>query len=199
VSIQPTAEKEGPPFLDQSGYTSCRRQNSITSEEPAENDMVKKKMTGPPPVMSGGMKDHVIDFSKQHLSQTSTVVLALMILGITFISTIPLPIRNQANTTIGRLLLFLLLVVCLEYGSWLHGILFAVFAALLIAVTPLPTEGFHNDQTLQIITEKKRWWVEEILHENPIGISDEKVSTVAVQDNNLQTKSSVQDSKSSSK
>ena len=89
-------------------------------------------------------------------------------------------------------------MLLVELGSWVHGILFAIFAALLLSVSPL-SEGFSNDQSLQMITEKKKWWVEEVLKENPIAIEDDKVSTTAVQDNTLQTKSSVQDSKSSSK
>jgi hypothetical protein len=48
----------------------------------------------------------------------------------------------------------------------------------------------------QIIDDKKKWFVEEVLHENPIAIRDEKVETSSVQDDKQEGRSSVQDSKS---
>jgi hypothetical protein len=64
----------------------------------------------------------------------------------------------------------------------------ALFAALLIAVSPRTLkEGFQSsnrgDTDIKIVTQKKRWFAEEILQENPVGIEEEKVKTAAIQDN----------------
>jgi hypothetical protein len=77
----------------------------------------------------------------------------------------------------------------------MYGVLFAVFAAVLLS-TRSATEGFMSDYSFQIVDNKKKWFVEEVLHETPLGIRDEKVETSAVQDDNEQGRSSVQDSKS---
>ena len=88
----------------------------------------------------------------------------------------------------------------LQTGGWLYGILAVIFISLILSTVPGSYEGFQNtNYSLKLVDEKKRWWVEEILHENPIAIEAEKVKTAAVQDDDLQARSSVQDSKSSSR
>ncbi|NBQ19695.1 MAG: hypothetical protein EBU13_08710 [Synechococcaceae bacterium WB5_2A_257] len=82
------------------------------------------------------------------------------------------------------------------YSKWVYGVLFAVFAAVLLS-TRSPTEGFMSEYNFQIVDDKKKWFVEQLLHENPVAIRDEKVSTSAVQDDKQEGSSSVQDSKSS--
>ena len=36
---------------------------------------------------------------------------------------------------------------------------------------------------LKLVTQKKRWFAEEVLNENPLGIEDDKVRTTAIQSN----------------
>jgi hypothetical protein len=72
--------------------------------------------------------------------------------------------------------------------SWIYALLMALFAVLIIAVSPRTfTEGFEDsdkgDTDLKLVTQKKRWWSEEVLQENPLGIEEEKVKTAAIQDN----------------
>ena len=148
-----------------------------------------------PPVMKGGVREIVLDFSKKQMGYVELIAAVLLVLGIVFPANIPGTIRKQASTSVGRLLLFGILVAILMYSKWMYGVLFAVFAAVLLS-TRSATEGFTSDYSFQIVDDKKKWFVEEVLHENPIAIRDEKVETSAVQDDEQQGKSSVQDSKS---
>jgi hypothetical protein len=164
----------------------------------AENHNAKKKMSGAslvPPVMKGGVREIVVDFSRKQMAYVELIAAVLLLLGIVFPANIPREIRKQASTSVGRLLLFGILVAILVYSKWMYGVLFAVFAAVLLS-TRSATEGFTSDYSFQIVDDKKKWFVEEILHETPLGIRDEKVETSAVQDDKQQGRSSVQDSKS---
>jgi hypothetical protein len=149
-----------------------------------------------PPVMKGGVREIVLDFSKKQMGYVELIAGALLVVGIVFPANIPGTIRKQASTSVGRLLLFGILVAILMYSKWVYGVLFAVFAAVLLS-TRSATEGFMSEYSFQVVDNKKKWFVEELLHENPVGIRDEKVDTDAVQDDNQGGSSSVQDSKSS--
>lgn len=148
------------------------------------------------PVMKGGVREIVVDFSKRQMAFVELVGGILLILGIVFPANIPIEFRKQASTLLGRLLLFCILVIILLYGKWTYGVLFAVFIAILLS-TRSPKEGFTSEFTFNMVNDKKKWWVEQVLNENPVAIQDDKVSTNAVQDNGETTTSSVQDSKSS--
>lgn len=146
--------------------------------------------------MKGGVREIVVDFSKRQMAFVELVGGILLILGIVFPANIPIEFRKQASTLLGRLLLFCILVIILLYGKWTYGVLFAVFIAILLS-TRSPKEGFTSEFTFNMVNDKKKWWVEQVLNENPVAIQDDKVSTNAVQDNGETTTSSVQDSKSS--
>jgi len=149
-----------------------------------------------PPVMKGGVREIVMDFSKRQMAFVELVGGILLILGIVFPANIPIEFRKQASTLLGRLLLFCILVIILVYGKWTYGVLFTVFIAVLLS-TRSPKEGFTSEFTFNMVNDKKKWWVEQVLNENPVAIQDDKVSTNAIQDNRETTTSSVQDSKSS--
>lgn len=152
------------------------------------------------PVMKGGMREVLVDFTKKQASYLSNLFLGLLVLGITFYNTIPKVYVNQADTLLGRLLMITTLYITMDMGGWLYGILLAIFFGLILSVSTRPRkEGFKGDQEIRIVPEKRLWFVEETLKERPIAIEDEKVRTVAVQDNNAQVSSPVQDSKSSSR
>ena len=152
------------------------------------------------PVMKGGMREVLLDFTKKQASFASNLFLGLLILGITFYNEIPKVYVNQADTLLGRLFMITFLYFVLDMGGWVQGILVCIFFGLLLSVSTRPRiEGFKGDQEIRIVPEKKLWFVEETLKETPIAIEDEKVRTSAVQDNNAQQSSPVQDSKSSSR
>jgi hypothetical protein len=150
--------------------------------------------------MKGGMREVLLDFTKKQASFASNLFLGTLILGITFYNEIPKVYVNQADTLLGRLFMITFLFFVLDMGGWLQGILVTIFFGLLLSVSTRPrVEGFKSDQEIRIVPEKKLWFVEETLKETPIAIEDEKVRTSAVQDNNAQQYSPVQDSKSSSR
>ena len=113
-----------------------------------------------------------------------------MILGIVYVRQIPASIRMQLNTVLGRALLFCLTLLIADMYSWTYGIMMTLFTILLLAVSPR-IEGFESgDATdIKMVTLKKRWFAEELLGENPAGISEDKVTTAAVQDQGNTTSS----------
>lgn len=135
------------------------------------------------PVMSGGAKEHMIDMIKKYTKPLSIYLGLGLVLGIVYVRQIPVNIRIQGSTLIGRVLLFLLTLLIADMYSWTYGIMMALFTMLLLAVSPR-IEGFSSDEAtdIKMITLKKRWFSEELLNENPAGISEDKVTTSAIQD-----------------
>lgn len=138
--------------------------------------------------MQGGAREHMIDIVKKYAQPLNIYIGIALVLGITYVGQIPKKMRFYANTLLGRLLLFWLTIVIADTYSWIYALLMAVFTVLLIAVSPRTlSEGFQDsdkgDTDLKIVTQKKRWWSEEVLQENPLGIEEEKVKTAAIQDN----------------
>ena len=133
--------------------------------------------------MSGGAKEHMIDMIKKYTKPLSIYIGLALILGIVYVRQIPARIRMQGNTILGRVLLFCLTLLIADMYSWTYGIMMALFTMLLLAVSPR-IEGFNSEDTtdIKMVTLKKRWLSEEILDENPAGISEDKVTTTAIQD-----------------
>ena len=141
-----------------------------------------------PPVMKGGAKEHMIDLIKKYAQPLNLYIGIALILAITYVGQIPDSVTFRANTIFGRLVLFCLTIIIADTYSWVYALLMALFAVLIIAVSPRTLkEGFQaakrGDTDLKIVTQKKKWWAEEVMHENPIGIEEEKVKTAAIQDN----------------
>jgi hypothetical protein len=143
-----------------------------------------------PPVMSGGAREHILDIAKKYAQPLNVYIGIALVLGITYIGQIPDNITYQANTLLGRVILFFLTVVIADTYSWIYALLMALFTVLLISVSPRNfKEGFQGekgdmgDTDIKLVSQKKRWWAEQVLHENPLGIEDDKVRTSAIQDN----------------
>jgi hypothetical protein len=143
-----------------------------------------------PPVMSGGAREHILDIAKKYAQPLNVYIGIALVLGITYVGQIPDNISYQANTLLGRVLLFFLTVVIADTYSWIYALLMALFTVLLISVSPRNfKEGFQGekggmgDTDIKLVSQKKRWWAEQVLHENPLGIEDDKVRTSAIQDN----------------
>jgi hypothetical protein len=143
-----------------------------------------------PPVMKGGAKEHIMDVVKKYAQPLNVYIGILLVLGIAYVRQIPKSVSFAANSIIGRLFLFALTIIIADTYSWIYALLMALFTVLIIAVSPRTLkENFVNnmsdngDVDLKLVGQKKRWWSEEILHENPLGIEDDKVRTSAIQDN----------------
>ena len=125
----------------------------------------------------------MLDLIKKYAQPLNIYVGIALVLGIAYIGRIPKGVAFYANTLLGRLGLFWLTIIIADTYSWVYALLMALFAVLLIAVSPRILEGFQNDTDLKMVTQKKRWFAEEVLQENPLGIEDDKVKTSAIQDN----------------
>jgi hypothetical protein len=140
------------------------------------------------PVMKGGAKEHILDILKKYAQPLNIYIGIALVLAITYIGQIPKSFAFTANTIVGRFVLFWLTIIIADTYSWIYALLMAVFAVLLIAVSPRTlVENFNSsvngNTDVKLVTQKKRWWSEEVLQENPLGIEEEKVKTSAIQDN----------------
>jgi hypothetical protein len=154
------------------------------------------------PVMVGGMREILSDFSSKQKYYIDTALGIAIVIGIVFVHEVSPHIRNQLDTFVGRLFAFLLLALVADQIGWIHGLLLAIFLALVLSLSTNArhtyTEGFTPDFQVRVVPKKQRWWIEEVMKENPIGIEDEKVNTSAIQDDSVNNRNSQQDTKSSS-
>jgi fumarate reductase subunit D len=148
--------------------------------------LAQRRMNGQP-VMKGGAKEHIMDIVKKYAQPLNVYVGILLVLGIIYVRQIPKIIAFRANTFLGRLFLFALTIIIADTYSWIYALLMALFTVLIIAVAPRTLKEAFQDKSsgdvdVKLVTQKKKWWSEEILEENPLGIEDDKVKTSAIQD-----------------
>ena len=138
----------------------------------------------------GGAKfqQHVLDWSKQSQQLYVTVLFALLFIWATYSEKIPPTYRWQLNTTLGRLLLLILLYTVHLMAGWVPALLFAIAIALTWANRPLyrPSsshEGFQDNVKVTDVNPHM-WFVEQALQENPRRIVQDRIQTFAVQEEN---------------
>ncbi len=142
----------------------------------------------------------MIDIVKKYAEPLNIYIGLVLILGIVYVGKLPDWFTYQANTALGRLLLFSLTIFVAEIYSVPYAFLMATFSVLVLALAPrnrprsLPSrrprkEGFEGDEgsgasdmEVKLVNQKRRWWSEEVLGENPIGIEEERVRTQPIQD-----------------
>jgi hypothetical protein len=140
--------------------------------------------------MKGGAREQLLDIVKKYAQPLEFYFGVVIVLGIIYVGQIPDRITFQANTLLGRLFLFAFTVLVADMYSWVYALLMAVFTVLVISVSPRTvSEAFQmmskegmSDMDVKLVTQKKRWWVERVLRENPLGIEEEKVTTSPIQD-----------------
>ncbi len=151
-----------------------------------------------PHIMKGGFREQVDDLYHKYEQPVVLLVGLLMVIIIVFLDKVPVEIRKQADSFLGRALLltFTLLVTTL-YG-WPMGVLAAVMTALLIGaggihpVRKEVKEGFSSEMQVRLVPGKHKWFVEKVMGENPLLIEDQVVDTSAVQDLSEKYSGSVQ-------
>lgn len=141
------------------------------------------------PVMKGGAREQLLDMAQKYAQPLSLYFGFALVLLIVYVGQIPDWVAYQGNTFLGRLLLFSLTIFVADTYSWIYALLMALFAVLLIAVAPRTLKegmqdvpGDMGDSDVKLVGQKHRWWVERLFKENPIGIEEEKVKTIAAQD-----------------
>jgi len=140
------------------------------------------------PIMKGGAKEHILDIVKRYAQPLNTYIGIILVLGIAYVGQIPKSYAFYANTMTGRFILFWLTIIVADTYSWVYALLMALFVVLLISVSPRNyREGYQDknesENDIKIVTQKRKWWAEEVLQENPLGIEEEHVRTQAIQDN----------------
>lgn len=146
-------------------------------------------MTGSPP-MKGGAREHILDILKKYAQPLNIYIGIILVLAITYIGQIPKSFAFRANTLLGRLLLFTLTIVIADTYSWIYALLMALFTVLIISVAPRTLNEKFQDIDIKLVSQKKRWWSEEVLKEDPLGVEEDRVKTTAIQDNSNTSNSS---------
>jgi len=144
-------------------------------------------------IMVGGAKfqQAVLDWTKQSNHLYLTVLSAVIFMWAVYAEKLPEVWRWQLSTTIGRLLLLLLLYVVHMLAGWVPALLFAIAIGLTWANRPLykpiavkeQLEAFQSNIKVTDV-ESKKWFVEKVLKENPQRIIQDRVVTSAVQEDN---------------
>ena len=122
------------------------------------------------------MLNDIINASKNPLQ---TIILLLLISAIVFESKIPSKWCEWADTVYGKAIVVAVFLFLEHSYHWSLGILWILFALLLVSPEALRIEGF-NDYAL--VDGKKRWFVEKVLKENPVAIKEREINTYPVQD-----------------
>lgn len=139
-------------------------------------------------LMVGGAKFQktFLDWSKQSTQLFVSVLVVILVVWITFADKLSLVARWQLSSTVGRLLLLLLLYVFYILGGWELAFVFTLAIAITWASKPLlkpldVAEGYSEVKESKAGPHK--WFVEMVLHENPVAVVEDRVQTEAVQDN----------------
>lgn len=142
-------------------------------------------------VMVGGAKFHsiVLEWGKQSNYLFTSVFAVGLLIYATYAEKLPAVWRWQLSSTIGRLLLLLVLYIIFMIAGFIPALLFAIGIAITWANRPLyrprqidpQTEGFAPDMKTSHAGSHK-WFVEKVLNENPSDIIEDRVDTRPVQD-----------------
>lgn len=150
--------------------------------------------------MKGGFRVQVDDLYHKYEQPVMLLTALFMVIVIVFLEKVPIEIRKQADSLLGRFLLLTFTVTVTVMFGWPMGILAGLMSALLIGaggihpiVKPVQ-EGFSSEMNVRIVPGKHKWFVEKVMGENPLLIEDDVVSTSAVQDLTEKDSGNVQNS-----
>jgi hypothetical protein len=138
--------------------------------------------------MKGGFRVHMDDLYHKYEQPVMVLTGLFMVITIVFLEKVPIEIRKQADSFLGRALLLTFTVTVTVLYGWPMGILAGLMSALLIGaggihpITKQVSEGFSSEMNVRIVPDKHKWFVEKVLGENPLLIEDDTVTTSAVQD-----------------
>lgn len=147
--------------------------------------------------MKGGFTAQVDDLYHKYEQPFIILLVLFMVIVVVFLEKIPVEVRKQADSLLGRALLLTFTVAVATLYGWPMGILAGLMTALLIGaggVHPRIKEGFSSEMNVRIVPGKHKWFVEKVLGENPLLIEDEVVNTSPVQDLSEKYSGSVQSS-----
>ena len=108
----------------------------------------------------------------------------ILILIIVYSPLIPSEFRVFADSLLGRIFGIAVVYGVIETLGWVYGLLTALAFLLILNGAPRTSglEGFEGGGT---VTEKKtigrKWFVEQVLGEDPTKIATDKVTTTAIE------------------
>lgn len=141
--------------------------------------------TLPPVLMKGGVRAQLGDLFSRYEQPVGLFVGTFATLVIVFLGKVPTDVRHQADSFLGRAFLLTGTVLTAILFGWPLGVLVGLMSVLLIGaggVHAVVTEGFAPDFNVRMIPNTKKWFVEQVLGENPLLIEDTVIDTSAVQD-----------------
>lgn len=137
---------------------------------------------------------------------TIFIIVGLLVTG-TFAEVAPRDSLLFLDNVVGKAALFSLPFLIGYVVDWATGLLAAVVCLILFIRIQKPDteEGFVSESEVgngistKMVTNSNRWFVERVLGEQPIGISDDRVITRAVsdQDNRISSSSSMNNTSNS--
>ena len=181
---------------------------------PSNSQMPKLPFTSPPSggdllkIQMGGAKfqQQVLDWTRQSNHLYLTVLFVIIFMWAVYSEKIHVQYRWQLNTTLGRLLMLIVLHIVFLLGGWIPALLFAIAIAMTWANRPLYKplkEGFGSgnrpsltpsfgnsriegfgDNIKVTDADPQVWFVEKALKENPQRIVQDRIQTFAVQEDN---------------
>jgi hypothetical protein len=112
---------------------------------------------------------------------TNWIITALIIFAGAVVNRLHTRIRKYFTKPLSFFLLAMLVLIIYQYGF--QPMAFAVlFFLLMVWSAEQSQEGFLSGvNTVDWVTNSKRWFVEKVLHERPIGIQEKDVDTYPVQ------------------
>ena len=145
--------------------------------------------------MKGGFRVQMEDLFIKYEGPVALLVGTFATLVIVFLNKVSKDVRQQADSLLGRALLLTFTVLVTIVFGWTLGVLVGLMNVLLIGaggVKPKIAEGFAPDFNVRLVPNKKKWFVESVLGENPLLIEDTVIDTSAVQDLTEENAGSVQ-------
>lgn len=174
---------------------------------PSPTPSPEQKGGAPPPFTLAGGSRILPDGT---LNAPDVLLAILLIVAVAQAHLVPSDIHRFIDTILGRILLFTIVISITAWKGWVIGLLTAMFALRLLMhsgrsesdveerfsgrvqeyfTNQAASEGF-SDQNFKKVTknetdkEKHRWFVEEVLEEEPDWIETDKVKTETVKGSN---------------
>lgn len=141
--------------------------------------------------MIGGARfqGEVAEWFSQSKNLFTVVFYALLLVWAGFADKLPAIWRWQLSTTVGRLLLLLLLWCVFQIGGFVPAILFTIAICMTWANRPLAKplagqgqEGYTDCVKTTKVPATNRWFVEKTLLETPQEIVEDRVDTDEITD-----------------
>jgi hypothetical protein len=142
-------------------------------------------MSGLAQATSGGVA--VGSAPQPHLNKSNVnyILLLFTVVAIAFVQNIPIRLRKWFNTFIGSAAGMVVITWSYYYFNWTTALMLALLLVLTMNSSILSTEeGFEPGLDTRVILNRKKWYIEQVLGENPLIIEEDTVKTQAVQDAN---------------